>query len=213
MSTPDLPQTAADPFVVLREPTGRQVTVELDGSRDAVTIGRRAEADVALPWDREVSRLHAELRRVAGEWTITDDGLSQNGTFVNEVRLVGRRRLGDGDLIRVGRTRLTFRDPAAAAGLLTLLPGELNAASAFSDQQHAVLRELCRPLAQDGDGVVPATDEAIAAGLGIPVDTVASEMEAFYGVFGLQDVEPAEARVTVARMALGSGIVSFEDLT
>jgi pSer/pThr/pTyr-binding forkhead associated (FHA) protein len=211
MSTSDVPQTTAVPFVVLLDGSGQELKLELDPSR-AQTIGRRSEADVALPWDREVSRLHAELRRVAGEWTISDDGLSQNGTFVNEVRLVGRRRLSDGDLIRVGRTRITFRDPGGTTGLLTLLPGDLNAATAFSDQQHLVLRELCRPLAQDGEDVVPATDEAIAAALGTSVDTVTSEMEGFYGVFGLHDVEAGEARLTVARMALGSGIVSFEDL-
>ena len=202
---------AAIPFVVLHDATGQERTVELDGTRP-VTIGRRAEADVALPWDREVSRLHAELRRVAGEWTISDDGLSQNGTYVNEVRLVGRRRLGDGDLIRVGRTRITFRDPAGAAGLLTLLPGELNATTAFSDQQHDVLRELCRPVAIDGDGAVPASDETIAAALGIPADAVAGEMLGFYGAFGLTDLDDAEARLDVARMVLSAGIVSFEDL-
>ena len=60
--------------------------VPLDGDRPR-TIGRRLEADIALPWDRQVSRVHAELRRLAGEWTIVDDGLSQNGTYVNEVRL------------------------------------------------------------------------------------------------------------------------------
>lgn len=199
----------ATPFVVLHDATGQQRTFELDGARP-VTIGRRSEADVALPWDREVSRLHAELRRVAGVWTISDDGLSQNGTFINEVRLVGRRRLGDGDLIRVGRTRITFRDPSAAGGLLTLLPGELNATTAFSDQQHAVLHELCRPLATDGDGATPATDEAIAVALGMPVDAVAGEMLGFYGAFGLTDLEESEARADVAHMALGAGIVSYE---
>jgi hypothetical protein len=200
------------PFVVLHDAAGQERSVVLDASRP-VSIGRRAEADVALPWDREVSRLHAELRVIAGVWTISDDGLSQNGTYLNEVRLVGRRRLGDGDLIRVGRTRITFRDPAAADGLLTLLPGELSAATAFSDQQHAVLRELCRPLALDGDGVLPASDEAIAATLSMPVQDVATEMLAFYGAFGLTDADERDARVDVARMALGAGIVSFEDLT
>jgi hypothetical protein len=210
----DAAMTVSDtvtPYVVLHDAAGQERTVELDGSR-AVTIGRRPQADVALPWDREVSRLHAELRLVAGEWTISDDGLSQNGTFVNEVRLVGRRRLGDGDLIRVGRTRITFRDPAGANGLLTLLPGELNATTAFSEQQHAILRELCRPLARDGDDAVPASDEVIAAALGTPVDAVGGEMLAFYGAFGLTELEEAEARLDVARLALGAGIVSLEDL-
>ena len=55
-----------------------------------------------------MSRLHAELEQRAGEWTISDDGLSQNGTWVNGLRLAGRRRLNDGDLVRVGRTMFAF---------------------------------------------------------------------------------------------------------
>ena len=55
-----------------------------------------------MPWDPEMSRLHAELVRRAGEWTVSDDGLSQNGTWVNGLRLTGRRRLADGDLLRSG---------------------------------------------------------------------------------------------------------------
>src|SRR3954470_1513175 len=90
-------------FLVYRDDEGRQVIRALAEGR-SVTIGRRPEADVSVPWDPEMSRVHAELEARAGEWTITDDGLSQNGTWVNGLRLTGRRRLGDGDLLRVGRT-------------------------------------------------------------------------------------------------------------
>ena len=76
-----------------------------------MTVGRRVEADVALGWDTEVSRLHAVLEYVAGEWTVVDDGLSQNGTFIGTVRVSGRQRLRDGDVLRVGRTRVAFRNP------------------------------------------------------------------------------------------------------
>ena len=47
------------------------------------TIGRRGETDVSLDWDAQVSGLHAELHHIGGEWTIVDDGLSTNGTFVD----------------------------------------------------------------------------------------------------------------------------------
>ena len=75
---------------------------------DSITIGRRFEADISLPWDPEASRLHAELSLRAGEWTICDDGWSQNGTWVNGLRLAGRRRLADGDLVKIGRTIIGF---------------------------------------------------------------------------------------------------------
>src|SRR4051812_7234670 len=101
------------PFLQMRTDEGTLRFVHLGARRNTYTIGRREEADIAMPWDREVSRLHAELKRLAGECTISDDGLSQNGTYINETRLIGRRRLNDGDLVRVGRTAFTFRDPSA----------------------------------------------------------------------------------------------------
>jgi hypothetical protein len=201
------------PFLQLRDDGGALHFVHLAARRSSYTIGRRDEADVALPWDREVSRLHAELKRMAGEWTISDDGLSQNGTYVNETRLIGRRRLADRDLIRVGRTSLEFRAPIAAVSAMTLLPGELSAATALSEQQHQVLRELCRPLARDGDGAKPASDDEIASLLGFELGVVETEMLGLYGAFGVDDLPPEEARADIAAAALGSGLVSFEDLS
>src|SRR3712207_1031533 len=203
--------SGTSPFVVLRDGNGRQVIVTLDDDRPR-TIGRRSEADISLPWDRQVSRLHAELRCLAGEWTVNDDGLSQNGTYVNEVRLVGRRRLFDGDDVRVGQTHLAFHDPSATSTGLTLLPGELNATTAFSEQQHAILRELCRPFAQDGDRVRAASDGEIGEALGLPPRTVLNELTALYEAFGVAELPDGTARKEVARAALATGLVSFEDL-
>ena len=51
------------PFLVYRDGEGRQRIHPLDRGRRSVTIGRRDEADISLPWDPECSRLHAELER------------------------------------------------------------------------------------------------------------------------------------------------------
>jgi class 3 adenylate cyclase len=80
-----------------------------------LTIGRGGEVDLALSWDRSVSLLHAQLVRVGEHWLIADDGLSRNGTFVNGERLAGRRRLREGDVVRLGATTLTFRDERVRA--------------------------------------------------------------------------------------------------
>ncbi len=48
-------------------------------------------------------------------WTIADDGLSRNGTYVNGDRIRGRRRLAERDQLRFGETSVVFRAPAAGA--------------------------------------------------------------------------------------------------
>lgn len=201
----------AGPHLVGRDEAGRQVVTPLEGD-GPLAIGRREEAEVPIPWDPQVSRLHAELRRVGGEWTITDDGLSQNGTYVNEVLLDGRRRLSDGDLVRVGSTLLTFHDPSAGQGEITPLPGELVATDAVSEQQRTVLRELCRPLAADGQRVVPASDGEIGERLGLPRRTVRTEVASLAAAFGVDHLPQGTARHQLARLAMAEGIVTFEDL-
>ena len=91
-------------------PTGegrdRQLTLSADIRR--VTVGRSHRSDLALTWDRTVSRLHAAIEWIGTHWSVIDDGLSRNGTFVNGERLAGRRRLRSGDIIQIGLTAVTF---------------------------------------------------------------------------------------------------------
>jgi FHA domain len=197
-------------FLVFRDEEGRQVIRALAEAR-AVTIGRRPEADVSIPWDPEMSRLHAELEVRAGEWTITDDGLSQNGTWVNGLRLTGRRRLNDGDLVRVGQTMFVFCDPVPVATGPTLVPGELSATPRFSEQQQRVLHALCRPLFKDGEGINPATDEQIAQVTGIPLDAVASELDHLGRALGLDEMPSLDQRAEIALLAMRSGLVSADE--
>jgi len=195
------------PFLAYRDGDGEERMFALEPQRRSVTIGRRDEADVSLGWDPECSRLHAELELRAGEWTISDDGLSQNGTWVNELRLYGRRRLADGDVVRIGRTLITFNHPGVIGIGPTLVPGELAATPRFSEQQQRILRELCRPLMGDGEGVTPSSDEDIATALGIGVETVTTELDHLTRAFGLDDMPEREARAEVALLALRSGLV------
>jgi FHA domain len=199
------------PFLVYRDDRGRQHIFSLAERSAGITLGRRDEADISVPWDPEMSRLHAELVHRAGEWTVTDDGLSQNGTWVNGLRLAGRRRLADGDLLRVGRTVFAFCDPGPVGAGPTLVPGELSATPHFSEQQQQVLRALCRPLFGDGEGIHPATDEQIAAATGIPLDAVVLELDHFGRALGLDDMPQADQRAEVALLAVRSGLVSADE--
>ena len=198
-------------FLVYRDGEGRQVLHTLDGNHPVVSIGRRDEADIAIPWDPELSRLHAQLELHAGEWTISDDGLSQNGTWVNGLRLAGRRRLNDGDLVRVGRTLIAYCDPVPIGTGPTLVPGELSATPRFSEQQQRVLRALCRPLFVDGEGINPASDEEVAEATGIPLDAVAAELDHLGRALGLEGMPVSDQRAEIALLAMRSGLVSADE--
>jgi hypothetical protein len=204
-------EQARVPFLLYRDDHAVQRIVAL-GDRDAaLTLGRRLEAHVSLPWDPEVSRLHAEVECKAGEWILTDDGYSQNGTFVNGLRIHGRRRLRDGDLVRVGRTTLAYCDPTDEGTGATLAPGELGAAPAFSEQQQALLLGLCRPLLGDGEGLLPASDEAVSAACGVPLDVVVGELDQLGRMFGFDDLPVPDRRAETALLALRAGLVSPDD--
>jgi FHA domain len=196
-----------DPFLVFRDGDGRQQIVPLDETAGPITVGRRAEADISLPWDVEVSRLHAELSYRAGEWTICDDGWSQNGTWVNGLRLAARRRLADGDLVTIGRTAIAYCNPRPLNTGATMVPGELTATPRFSDQQQRILRALCAPLLADGDGFNPASDLEVADATGIEVDVVIAELDLLGRRFGLDDMPRRERRAEIALLAVRSGLV------
>jgi hypothetical protein len=156
------------PFLLLRDDEARQLIVELAPDRSPVTIGRQAASDIALTWDDEVSRTHADLERIGDVWTLVDDGRARNGTYVNGERVQGRRVLRDGDVIALGRTVLTYFAPnptesgSTAAGMRRV--PELSAA------QRRVLVALCRPFAA-GRFATPPTNRELADELYVSVET------------------------------------------
>jgi len=83
----------------------RGTRYELTDGEGAVTIGREAGNVVRLD-DNEVSRRHAEIRRV-GDRFVVGDLKSSNGTYVNS-RKVDREELSVGDRIQVGRTVILY---------------------------------------------------------------------------------------------------------
>jgi hypothetical protein len=201
------PPTSSCPTLLYVDPTGARRAVPLAG-RGLVTLGRRPEADVCLPWDPEISRLHAEVLHRGGEWIVVDDGLSQNGTLVNGLAVEGRRRLVDGDQITIGRTTLTFCDPRDDDPDITLAVAQQPPMRTYSEQQQRVLDALCRPLLGDGEGVTPTSDEETAALLGLARAVVVRELDALAQSFGYGDLPLDERRVRTALTALRSGLVS-----
>lgn len=201
------------PFLVLREETETARTqriVDLDGA-ERRSIGRATQNAIDLPWDTEVSRLHAELECIGGEWTVSDDGLSRNGTYVNGTRISGRHRLRDGDVVRVGRTQLAFKRPEAEDSMPTQVAGGMPAPADLPPQARKVLVALARPYKHD-EFAVPATNQDIADELHLSVDAVKSHLRTLFRRFGIEHLPQNQKRSRLVAEALQAGVVSVRDL-
>jgi predicted component of type VI protein secretion system len=199
------------PFLVLREGDGGQRIIELDPAAGRLSIGRAAQNDVDLQWDTEVSRIHAELECTAGEWTVSDDGLSRNGTYLNGTRISGRQRLRDGDVVRVGRTMLAYRRPESEDSRPTQVAGRQVALSDLPATQRQVLIALARPYKHD-EFAVPATNQDIANELFLSVDAVKSHLRSLFARFGIEHLPQNQKRSRLVAEALQSGMISVRDL-
>jgi hypothetical protein len=200
------------PFVVYRDADGEQHLFPLPEEQERLTVGRTSASGLPLEWDTEVSRIHAEFVRVGPAWTLEDDGLSRNGTFVNGERLRGRRRLGDGDVIRFGATTVLFHDPdERGTGTTVLTPSSLPATS-IPPAQRRVLVALCRPIAAGDAHAVPATNRAIAEECFLSVDAVKTHLRSLFTRFSLEDLPQNEKRRTLVALALETGAVTEADL-
>jgi pSer/pThr/pTyr-binding forkhead associated (FHA) protein len=72
----------------------------------AMSIGRASEHELVI-LDATVSRSHAELRFVHGQWRLRDDG-STCGTYVDDEQIIGETVLGDGERVRFGDVAFFF---------------------------------------------------------------------------------------------------------
>jgi hypothetical protein len=204
-------ERAGEPFLAMRDGVGELCLVPLDPHATAVTLGRHAGMDIPIDWDAEVSGVHAELRRLGEEWTVADDGLSRNGTFLNDERVAGRQRLRPGDRLRVGQTIIAFcRNPTEATEA-TVTSGDLPEAPRLSDTQRRILVALCRPYAEGGEFAVPASNHQIAQEVFLGVDAVKRHLRALFQRFGLGELPQNQKRARLAELALRVGIVSQRD--
>jgi predicted component of type VI protein secretion system len=204
-------ERAGRPFLVFRDGRGEQVIREIAADAE-LWVGRAASADVHLEWDEEVSGLHAQIEVVRDECTLVDDGLSRNGSFVNEERVHGRRHLRDGDSLRFGQTTIVYRRPGENAPEATVAAGQVPAAATVSPAQRKVLLALCRPY-KDGDAfATPATNQQIGEELHLSVDAVKTHMRALFEKLGVGDLPQNQKRVALVEQALQTGIVSRREL-
>ncbi len=211
------------PFLVFRDGEGRQQLFFFDPGASSATVGRRSSSDLALAWDDQVSRLHARFERAQQEeWVLVDDGISSNGSYVNEERVTGSRRLNDGDVLRFGSTTVTYRAPAQrrppsqrdSPKPSGRPPGEVRTprAVSLSSTQRRVLAALCRPYKERSTFATPATDEQIADELVLSVSEVKRHVRVLYAKFGIEGPPGIEKRVGLAERAFAAGAISERDL-
>ena len=204
-------EAAGVAFLVLRDEGGRQQIHALDPRGERVTIGRGVAADVRVAWDPEVSRLHAEVEHRGGSWTVTDDGVSANGTYVNGELLRGRRRLEDGDTVRVGQTLLAFRAAPEASAEESTVRASAGEPPRVSDAQRRVLVALARPYRGGGAFAKPATNQHIADEVVLTVDAVKAHLRALFDRFGIASLPQNAKRVRLVELAFLHGVVGERD--
>jgi hypothetical protein len=198
------------PFLLFRDGGGAQVVLELPEDASSITVGRRTDNDVALGWDLEVSRVHAQLERIGGEWAVSDDGLSRNGTYVNGDKVVGHRRLRDGDRLVFGDTPVLYRTPGGGSWQSTAAVRLGDAGSSLTPVQRRVLIALCRPL-KSSAYAAPASNREIAAEVFLSVDAVKAHLRLLFERFGLEALPQNQKRARLAATALVNGVLAERD--
>jgi pSer/pThr/pTyr-binding forkhead associated (FHA) protein/DNA-binding CsgD family transcriptional regulator len=199
-----------NPFLVYRDERGAQRIVDLQDSTERMSIGRSPRAVIPLTWDADASGVHAELQRVVDVWTVVDDGLSRNGTFVNGERIQGRRRLADGDVLRCGTTAIVYRAPGEATRAAT-------AATEFetpqiSEAQKRVLIALARPFGEGNTFATAASNPQIAQELYLSVHAVKTHLRALFTKFGVENLPQNQKRARLVALAIQSGQITERDL-
>lgn len=104
------------------------------------TVGRAAGNDFRFPDDKTLSREHLCLEPTGGQWWVEDLG-SRNGTRLNGKALVGRSRLGPGDVIEAGELTLYFLDRPAVEERTVVFTPPANVSQAVQASEQLRLDE------------------------------------------------------------------------
>jgi pSer/pThr/pTyr-binding forkhead associated (FHA) protein len=210
-------QRAAVPFLTWREPGGPLQFVTLDAGRTGATIGRAPKADVRLKDDGAVSSVHAELRPLAEQWVVSDDGLSRNGTYVDGAKVGMHHRLRDQDRIRVGNTLLVFHAPQPAGAIgqelaptFTIDASDAVDRSDLSRIELDVLRLLCAPILADRNAE-PAPTQQIAGEVMLTTYGVKRILTRLFKKFNIPR-DARNKRSMLVRKAIDSAVISRRDM-
>ena len=146
--------------LVLRLPDGATREIALD--RERVTIGRRADNDVCLPYPA-VSGEHAAVVTILDD-SFLEDLNSTNGTLVNG-RIVTKHFLRDYDEIDIGRQKLVYYSGDHPAGEFP--PRERSLGGPVEASQ----ADVAPPMPSRGEGTLPLQSFAVAGSAEIDTST------------------------------------------
>ncbi|HEV2360712.1 MAG TPA: FHA domain-containing protein [Acidimicrobiales bacterium] len=173
------------------------------------SIGRSESNDVALPSDTSVSRTHAVISPRGASFAVRDLG-STNGTYVNGQRLMAEQVLRPGDEIRVGGSRMIFRDTTSGeeSQLTTRVASRI---PELTRRERDVLVELCRPLLGAQTFAQPASNQEIATRLYISEAAVKFHLGNLYLKFDTEEGS-GQRRAQLANEVIRLGLVMRQDL-
>nr|WP_317987901.1 FHA domain-containing protein [Hyalangium gracile] len=100
---------------------GPKAGEEFNLEDEEYVVGRSTDNPICIQ-DSSVSRKHIMLRRVGSGWTVSDLG-SGNGTLVNGEPITDETVLGNGDVITMGDSEVTFSDVANSTMMVAITPG------------------------------------------------------------------------------------------
>jgi DNA-binding CsgD family transcriptional regulator len=180
----------------------------VDLAAGRATVGRGPANDVALPWDRTVSSLHAVFQRYASGWSVRDLG-STNGTFVNNTRVTAEHRLRNGDEVMVGASRLVFRLRNAPPSTIT---AGADPPPRVTRRERDVLLALCGPLVEGDMFTEAATVATIAERLVVTEAAVKFHLANLYDKFGVHDAGEGGRRSRLANEAIRRRALTLSDL-
>jgi pSer/pThr/pTyr-binding forkhead associated (FHA) protein len=199
------------PFIAYRDGAGDLHLFVFPVDEEQVLVGRSDRVGLQLAWDSDISRVHAEFRCLAGEWTISDLD-SSNGTFLNTRRIAGCMRLRHGDRLVLGKTLLAYLAPRTGPLESTSIAGDQPGMASLSAGQRRTLIALCRPLLTDDELKAPASNRQIAEEVHLTQDAVKMQLRQLYTLFGMADRAQGQKRASLAEFAVRVGLVSPRDL-
>ncbi len=198
-------------FLSWRDADGTLRLRPLGDARERLSIGRSPASTILIDWDPTVSWVHAELDCRAGEWYVSDDHVSTNGTYVNGDRIPGRKRLAGEDRVRVGANLIAFHAPSTHTPASKTRVAAVVVQRGDLDQLDLeVLIAACRPCVADRRAD-PATVEEIADRVNLGKNAVRRRLGSLYVRYEIAHLRDGAKKRRLVDLALDSGLISRRD--